>query len=78
MLTRVHLRGDQGMEVDPDTNDSDMELDQHANDEDGDEDMDGEEECEDEVDSDNVVVLGPNERMDIDTNEEDVNIEDPQ
>ena len=40
--------------------------------------MGSEDEYEEEMDSDNVVVLGPNERMDIDVNEEDVNMEDPQ
>lgn len=40
--------------------------------------MGSEDEYEEEMDSDNVVVLGPNERMDTDVNEEDVNMEDPQ
>jgi hypothetical protein len=76
MIT-VRLRGGQGMDVDSDSYDSDMELDQHAKDEDEDEDMMIEDECEEEMAFDNVVVLGSNEKMDIDINEEDENMEDP-
>lgn len=78
MSTRVRLRGRQGMDIDSDTYGSGMELDQHAEDEDEDEDMGSEDEGEDEMDSGNVVVLGSNEIMNIDINEEDVNTEDPQ
>jgi hypothetical protein len=77
MIT-VRLRGGQGMDVDSDSYDSDMELDQHARDENEDEDMTSEDECEEEMDLDNVVVHGSNERMDIDINEEDGNMEDSQ
>jgi hypothetical protein len=73
MSTRVRLRGGQGMDVD-----SDMELDQDAEDEDEDEDMSSEDEFEDEMNSENVAVLGSNERMNIDIKEDDVDMEDSQ